>query len=333
MLMVLPGMTDDIADASSTGSTPTTRPATRAPRASTTAAFNPPMSPRTPRPPTIEELLLVKGVTPELLYGYDAVKMGYSSSDSVSGGHLRRRHRRLDGPRLGRLPDALERRIDPQAADGTPKINVNQEDMATLYTQLTAVLDPTWAQYIVAYRQGGGTADSSGNLDTTAFRRQGPQHDRQPAGPDRRHGRPSRPAGTPRLRRTTPRESVYHRQLGDERRTCLNSSTIAPRWPGTSIPGRININQAPRVVLMCHSRHDPGYCHQIIAQSPARSGLACGPDRPDLCPAWPLIEGIMPLATMKPMLPYINGRGERLPGPNNRPFRQRKSRFPAGSHT
>ena len=41
--------------------------------------------------------------------------------------------------------------------------------MQTLYSQLTAVLDQPSAEFIVAYRQGGGTADGSGNLDTSKF--------------------------------------------------------------------------------------------------------------------------------------------------------------------
>ncbi len=121
------------------------------------------------RPPTsIEELLLVRGVTPELLFGYDAVKMGYSSSDAVSAA--------ISGVATDGSMDhgwaaylTLWSAESTLKADGTPKINLNQTDMQTLYTQLNSVLDPSWAEYIVAYRQGGGTVDGGGNLDTSTF--------------------------------------------------------------------------------------------------------------------------------------------------------------------
>ena len=111
----------------------------------------------------------MQGVTPELLFGYDAVKMGYSSSDSVSGA--------ISGVATDGSMDhgwaaylTLWSAESTLKADGTPKINLNQSDLPTLYSQLTAVLDPSWAEYIVCYRQGGGTVDGGGNLDTSSRR-------------------------------------------------------------------------------------------------------------------------------------------------------------------
>ncbi len=167
ILMVLPGMTDDIADSilnwiDSSG----TLHGTGA-DSDYYNALSPPYSPRNGTPASIEELLLVEGVTPELLYGLDAAKMGYSSSDSTTG--LAATDGSMDhgwAPYLTLW--SAESTFNPN--DGTPKINVNQTDMGTLYTQLAAALpDPKWAEYIVFYRQGGGTVDSGGNVNTSAF--------------------------------------------------------------------------------------------------------------------------------------------------------------------
>ena len=256
----------------------------------------------------------MNGVTPELLFGYDAVKMGYSSSDSVSAA--------ISGVATDGSMDhgwaaylTLWSAESTLKADGTPKINLNQSDMQTLYTQLSAVLDPSWAAFIVAYRQGGGTADGSGNLDTSQLG-QGHQHHRQPVGPGRRHGFGLPPGGTssggtsgstrgPRgtvlknpFTTDTAAMSEYLPQLFD------NCTTVS----GTAIPGRININQAPRTVLMCIPGMTSDLADQIISnRQPDPASSSAQADQ--TCPAWPLIEGIMPLATMKAMLPYITAGG------------------------
>ena len=83
-----------------------------------------------------------------------------------------------------------------------------------------------------------------------------------------------------------------------------NCTTVS----GTSIQGRININQAPRTVLMCIPGMTSDLADQIISnRQPDPAAATAKPDQ--TCPAWPLIEGIMPLATMKAMLPYITAGG------------------------
>ncbi len=307
MLMGLPGMTDDTADAILDWIDADDTPRENGAESDFYNSLDHGYTPRDAPPISIEELLLVRGVTPELLFGYDAAKLGYSSSDSVSGvisglgtdGSMD--HGWAQYLTLWSAESTLN-------ADGTPKINLNQKDMQTLYSQLTAVLDQQYAEFIVAYRQGGGTADGGGNLDTTKFGtgrntigsvldlvgaaaiRLAP-----PAGANARAagGTLANPFTT-----DTGAMSNYLPLLFD------NCTTVA----GTSIPGRININQAPRTVLLCIPGMTSDMADQIIsARSP-------DPDAPSgqadcTCPAWPLIEGIMPLATMKSMLPYITAGG------------------------
>jgi hypothetical protein len=70
--------------------------------------------------------------------------------------------------------------------------------------------------------------------------------------------------------------------------------------------GRININQASRIVLLCIPNMTTDLADQIIAQRTQDPAQASDTD---LCPAWPLIKGIVPLATMQQLLPYINTGG------------------------
>ena len=62
-------------------------------------------------------------------------------------------------------------------AEGSPRINLNEDDMQTLYESLPAVLPEEWAIFIVAYRQNGaytgseaGEVYSSGELDLSSAR-------------------------------------------------------------------------------------------------------------------------------------------------------------------
>ena len=75
---------------------------------------------------------------------------------------------------------------------------------------------------------------------------------------------------------------------------------------GPALAGRINLNQAPRAVLAGIPGMTPDVLDQIIAKripDPATAG------RDRRYETWILIEGLVPLATMKTLLPYVNAGG------------------------
>ena len=76
MLMGLPGMTDDVADniLDWIDADDTARP--NGVESQYYGQLNPPYQPRNGPPTSIEELLLVKGVTPELLFGRGRLRDG-----------------------------------------------------------------------------------------------------------------------------------------------------------------------------------------------------------------------------------------------------------------
>ena len=312
MLMGLPGMTDDVADAILDWIDPDDTPRDQGAESDFYGSLDHGYTPRDRAPTTIEELLLVKGVTPELLFGYDAVKMGYSSSDAVSGV--------ISGVATDGSMDhgwaaylTLWSAESTLNADGTPKINLNQTNMQTLYTQLASVIEPSWAEFIVAYRLGGGTADGGGNLDTSKL--SGAQARNTigsmldlvgaaaiqltpaSAGNNATAGRRGASLKNP-FTTDTAAMGQYLPELFD------NCTTVS----GKSIAGRININQAPRTVLLCIPGMTSDLADQIISnRQPDPAAAAAKPDQ--TCPAWPLIEGVMDLKTMKAMLPYITAGG------------------------
>jgi hypothetical protein len=307
MLMGLPGMTDAIADCILDWIDADDTARENGQESDYYNSLQPGYAPRNAPPTSIEELLLVQGVTPELLFGYDAVKMGYSSSDAVTGV--------ISGVATDGSMDhgwaqylTLWSAESVLSSDGSPKINLNQTDMSALYTQLIAVMDPKYAQFIVAYKLGGGTADGGGNLDPSGL-----------AGAQSRNtiSSPLDLIGTPATIRLKPANGAgtgpsltnpFSSDVGamTEYLPILfdNCTSIS----GTSIPGRININQAPRLVLMSIPGMTSDMADQIIGTRQPDPAAATGQaDR--TCPAWPLIEGIMTLTEMKAMLPYINAGG------------------------
>jgi type II secretory pathway component PulK len=302
ILMGLPGMTDDVADAILDWIDADDTPREQGVESDYYGGLQPGYTPRNAPPVSIEELLLVKGVTPELLFGYDAVKLGYSSSDAVSGV--------ISGvAQDGSMDHGWAQYLTLWSAestlksDGTPKINLNQTDMSTLYSQLSAVMDPSWAQFIVAYKLGGGTLDSGGNLvtSTTAQARNTISSPLDLIGVTVTPVPAEGGTATPLTNPFTSDTSAMNEYLPV---LFANCTTIA----GTGIPGGININQAPRIVLLTIPGMTSDLVDQIIAgRQPDPASSTSQADR--TCPVWPLIEGIIPLAQMKSMLPYITAGG------------------------
>lgn len=120
---------------------------------------------------SIEQLLLVKGMTPQILYGFDQNRNGYldpteQQMQTMGGGGM--------GGMMGQVnvassdPNAsqpaplglaayltLHSQEKNVAADGTPRININGDDLTTLYEDLKNVLSEDQASFIIGYRIGG----------------------------------------------------------------------------------------------------------------------------------------------------------------------------------
>ena len=96
---------------------------------------------------------------------------------------------------------------------------------------------------------------------------------------------------------------------------------------GKSIPGRININQAPRMVLMAIPNITADIVDQIIAN---RVLDPMNENEDQHYEIWPLTEGIVNLATMKKLQPFICAGGGRLSRPGARLLREGRSPWPSG---
>ncbi len=122
---------------------------------------------------TIEELLLVRGVTPDLLFGADFNRNGLIDANEANNPSLSSATGLSSEVDLGWASYltlySLEANLRP---DGTPKIDLNGSDLQQLKDDLSNVFDQEWIDFIIAYRQfgpytGEGQANSTAiiNLD------------------------------------------------------------------------------------------------------------------------------------------------------------------------
>ncbi len=102
---------------------------------------------------TLEELLLVRGVTPELLFGNDRNRNGVLDPDEDDGSGAFDRG-------LSEYLTVYSREQNTDTA-GSPRIYINDADLEGLLTKLTTALGEELAIYIIAYRLYGTTSSGS----------------------------------------------------------------------------------------------------------------------------------------------------------------------------
>jgi len=172
MLMALPGMTEDVADAILDWLDEDEEPRPMGAEFDDYYLHLPtPYKPANGPIESIEQLLLVRGVTPQLLFGYDENRNGVldaAESTRMSRGmpaglapgarpKVSSDPNIAPPPPLGWAPyltlQSLEKNV---AADGTQRVNINSDDMQLLSEELSAVLQSEdWSSFILAYRYGG----------------------------------------------------------------------------------------------------------------------------------------------------------------------------------
>ena len=161
-LLALPGMTTAIADSILDWVDEDDTPREQGAEVDYYSTQDPPYAPANGPLATIEQLLLVKGVTPELLWGIDQDRdheASESEAASTTFTDVDNSDGQLDGgwASLVTLYSA-ESNLQP---DGAPKINVNGDDLEQLHDDVESVLGVDAANFVVAYRQGGPVEEES----------------------------------------------------------------------------------------------------------------------------------------------------------------------------
>ncbi|MFL2866826.1 MAG: general secretion pathway protein GspK [Pirellulaceae bacterium] len=266
MLMALPGMTVDIADAIMDWIDDDDETREFGAEFDYYQSLGSPYEPNNGPFNTVEELLLVRGVMPELLFGADINRNGTIDSheeparqrvqELVSMANTSTGDEVLNTGSLDRGWSAyltLHSQENNLNINGEPRIDINSADLQTLHQDLSAVFDPAVANFIILYRQGYELVDE-------------PQTDGIP--------QPASAVEIDFLRESerdftqvldlVGKRLLYEPDLLDE-----EPIDILPAYPldislantidllmdnastssNPTIPGRLNINQAPRLLL------------------------------------------------------------------------------------
>ena len=266
MLMALPGMTVDTADAIMDWIDEDDETREFGAEFDYYQSLGSPYEPNNGPFNTVEELLLVRGVMPELLFGADINRNGMIDSheeparqrvqELVSMANTSAGDEVLNAGSLDRGWSAyltLHSQENNLNINGEPRIDINSADLQTLHQDLSAVFDPAVANFIILYRQGYELVDE-------------PQTDGIP--------QPASAVEIDFLRESereftqvldlVGKRLLYESDLVDE-----DPIDILPAYPldislantidllmdnastssNPTIPGRLNINQAPRLLL------------------------------------------------------------------------------------
>ncbi len=310
LLLSLPGMTEDIADAILDWIDEDDEVREFGAEAEYYSALDPSYSPKNGPLDTIEELLLVRDVTPWLLFGADANRNGYVDGSepepSMIGDVDNTDGAMTCGWAAYLTLNSKESNLNP---DGEKKIDLNQDSLEELYNALTEVFDEEWATFIIGYRQNGaysGTRpagevpsgkpklDGQGsNKFTTILDLIGPNVEVEMEGGE---GDQSKVVIETPFPDDPLSMSTYLPQLMDH--VAVNAEE--------TIPGRININQASRTVLLGIPGMTVDVADQIIG---GREPDQLEADAAQLYETWILSGGIVTLDEMKAMMPYVCAGG------------------------
>ncbi|MBN2477370.1 MAG: general secretion pathway protein GspK [Pirellulales bacterium] len=339
-LLNLPGMTEAIADAILDWID--ADPASRqfGAEADYYTGLRVPYAPRNAAPASIEELMLVRGVTRALLMGADA-NLNYQLEPAETDAARQAQGVSLSGARLTWASYltvySAERNVNPQ---GEPRVDLNEQDLDALHEKLTALFNPAWADFVVFYRQYGPyeEAEASGPSDADAMAPTNesvpPETPRRVTGVGRGRSAPSLDLSVPaafeitsvldlvgaEVRVANPAAasdpsaepySLVENPLDDDPASVrvylpelLDHATVDPR---KVIRGRVNVNSAPRAVLAGVPGLDGALVEQIAA---ARRRPGARDDAGRRHVTWLLTEGLVDLPKMKALLPYLTTGGD-----------------------
>ncbi|MDR1052668.1 MAG: general secretion pathway protein GspK, partial [Planctomycetaceae bacterium] len=167
ILSQLPGVTEEIADSILDWCDEDAEPREYGAEDEYYMALDPPYYTRNEIPESIDDLLLVKGMTPKLLYGIDWNRNGIIDEGEPDEATMDEIEVEAGVMSLGLISLlTLDSRESNRSPNGEAKININQEDIEDLRTQLESRLsNQTWVDYIISRREQGSSSGNSNGSD------------------------------------------------------------------------------------------------------------------------------------------------------------------------
>jgi hypothetical protein len=341
-LLALPGVTVQIADAILDWMDPDDDVSEFGAETSWYTAQSPPRRPRQGPFQRLEELLQVRGITPELLYGEDQNGNGILDPEENDG------NRRFPSDNAdGVLQQGLSQYITVISretnllANGKRRIDLNQPILARLYDQLEPVLGSQAAEYIVAWRMRGATyadqpaaAEDADQERLRMLRLESAQQRLEAQLGNVDGGRSELTADqTQRAGLRLTAASTDFRSLvdlfGGEVRIMLDGkdTLLASPWPadpatvrrllpvlqqmltitsGDAAAGRVSINQAALPVLKTIPGMTDSLARAIVNTQPE---IQRSQSREFVSVAWLVTRGLLSIAQLRDMAPWITTGG------------------------
>lgn len=257
------------------------------------------------------ELLEVRGVTPELLWGPDTNRNGTvdpREARATSGGRPAAAAPSAAGEGAADLQGwsayltlySAEANVD---AAGQPRINLNESDLTKLHGALAQRLDVETADFVVLYRQfgpGSGTTQpqqTKATIDLTKPARFTIADVLALVGAkvDATSGADATPV--------TVASPMTADDAGRWLANWLDTVTVSKE---ARIVGRVNVNRAPRAVLLGIPGLEQAKVDAIAAK---RRGEADPADVTLRTGAWLVTEGVLTIAEFRAVLPFVTGGG------------------------
>jgi len=347
-LLALPNMTIEIADAILDWIDEDDQPRSYGAENEYYGTLNPPYQTKNGRLESLDELLLVRGVTAVGLFGEDVNRNGLLDANENDG--------QLTAPLD--IPDGIldrgwhalltvaSREVNLRS-DGTPRINVNQEDLVAMYDELLAEFDEETARFVTAMRitpalEAGDAGAAGQNAGDAGGSARGGAGSTQSNGASATQGGASSAGGgrTSVSRGGLDLSSGAQTQIGSlfelvgatvTAEVNGQSEALTSPWPDDpsslteSLPllldtltttdeefieGRVNIAQAPREVLLAIPEIDEELTNAILGAQVAMGGAAVESDPLRTTSAWLLVEGHVDLETIRTLDPFIGGNGD-----------------------
>ena len=265
---------------------------------------------------SIDELLLIRDITPELLFGLDTNRNGVLDDDEASLGGVSLTEAESNLGWANYL--TLYSKESNLTAEGLQKININADDLDQLYDDLQSVVNDDWANFILMYRLGtfqeGQPQDEEAEVVSAG---QVPFELPADAESDVAN----------KFRTVIDFMDVMYQTTDDEGNTIYIQSPLRSFPPGDpsiiiamesltvyegpSVPGRINIRQAPRAVLagIPGIGDNEELLQEIIDAREIDLDDPGFLDRGRKYETFLLDEGFVDFATMRALMPYICSGG------------------------
>ena len=278
---------------------------------------------------SLDELLLIPGITPQLLFGLDTNRNGVLDPDEAAANDISVNDSDLYLGWSAYL--TLYSKESNLTAEGLPRINVNADDLEQLYDDLKSTFNDDWANMVILYRCApeGRTSE----LDLEELASEVPTLDAARIELDfgvlqsvrkfdtildlfnikidvgQTAGEFAGVTTPDDVLSDTIKSPVTFINMGFTIPLMMESLTT---FEGTTIPGRINIMQAPRRVLLAIPGMDEETVDLIIDKRGTDFELD-DPDGADLnrrYETWLMVEGLLDAQTMKGLMKYVCAGGD-----------------------